>query len=212
MKSKFLLILFPLLIGVKINSLAQSLNFDKIRTEVNDSGSNQYYPFLLSKFNQSLSELNEIDFLHLYFGKQYYIKYNPKFDKEYLNCIQNSSVKKKTIACSKALINDPTNLELLSAVYNQTQSIKEKELLKSKFSSLWKVVKSYGNGKSRETPYVVNSVGEIYTISSTLLDIDLIKYQRTSTSVKGGTIDKFYTKKDSLFFKVIYNLDNLNLK
>lgn len=195
-----------------INSFGQTLDFSEIKSNVNDEDSNFYYPLVIAKFNENSITMADVDFLHLYYGKKYFGKHNPKFDKEYLKCIQNSPGKKKTSACLKALINDPTNLELLSNVYNQSQSLKEKDLLKYKFASLWKIINFYGDGKSQETPYIVNSVGEIYTISSTLLDINLIKYQRSSYSVKGGTIDKFYTKSDSVFFKVIYNSENLNLK
>ncbi len=209
---KLVKILISTVFLCSVKSFGQALNFDKIKASISDRESNLYYPFLVSKFKESPKDMSDVDLLHLYYGKKYDDNFNPKFDKEYLNCIQKSQPIKKASACNNALLNDPTNLELLSIVYNQPQSLEEKELLKYKFSSLWKTIKFYGDGKSEESPYLVNSVGEIYTICSHILNINLMKYQRSSTAVRGGTIDKFYTKRDSVFFKVIYNLDNLKLK
>jgi len=67
-----------------------------------------------------------------------------------------------------------------------------------------------GDGKTKETSYLVTSVGEEFLISD-LLGKNIRRFQRKSMMQKDGVVDEFSRGDEKIYFKVLYNTEKYKL-
>ncbi len=190
----------------------QNINFDSIKVNVQNENSNFYYEKLIYKFKFDPTTLSDEEVKNLYYGKRF-SKYKPSFfDPDYLDFTQSfaqGNLKKAIMYGEKYLEKDPTNPEVL--VYLETAYRKKDKESKNYYlyalqaKTLLDCIMKNGDGKTEETAFMVNSVGEEYLIAN-ILGKNIRTYKRSSAINKEGAIDKFSKGNDSIYFKIFESL------
>ena len=209
MKNKPIFILIILISNI---FFGQEINLDSIKQNVQNPNSNLFYEKIIAKFKSNPLEMNNEEIKNLYYGK-FYSKYNTsEMDSDYFECFENfkkGKFKNVKIFGEKYLEKDPTNSEVIWMVKNSYRKDKnsvEYILYDNQEKALTSLILKSGDGKTKETPYKVNSVGEEYYIGL-LLDEYLYNYQRKSYLQKDGITDEFTKGKKTYYFKVYYNIE-----
>lgn len=172
-----------------------------------------FYEKLITKFKTDPALLTNEEGENLLYGK-YYSNYSTlELDFDYLNCIGHFSkrnFKKTIISGEKLLEKDPVNSEIIAILrvaYNKKDKTSEKNILyTNQLKVLTNSILANGNGKTKETAYIVNSVGEEFLISD-LLGKNLRGFQRRSVMQNDGVIDEFSKGDEKIYFKVLYNTE-----
>lgn len=190
----------------------QNIDLDSIKVNVQNENSNFYYEKLIYKFKFDPTTLSDEEVKNLYYGKSF-SKYNPSFfDPDYLDFTQSfakGNLKKAIMYGEKYLEKDPTNPEVL--VYMETAYRKKDKESKNYYlyalqaKTLLACIMKNGDGKTEETAFKVNSVGEEYLIAN-ILGKNIRTYKRSSAINKEGVIDKFSKGNDSIYFKIFESL------
>ena len=197
--------------------LSQNLNFDSIKKNVQDESSNFFYEKLMYKFKFDPTSLSDEELQNLYYGK-YYSKYNAmELDFDYLDCtgyFSKGNYKKAIVSGEKFLQKDPTNVEVIAIMqisYSKKDKSSDKNILyTNQLKVLTDCILKSGDGKTKETSYLVTSVGEEFLISD-LLGKNIRRFQRKSTMQKDGVVDEFYREDEKIYFKVLYNTEKYKL-
>jgi hypothetical protein len=181
---------------------------------VQNENSNLYYEKLIYKFKFNPTSMSDEEVKNLYYGKKF-SKYKTKFfDTDYLEFTKNMAkrnMKKAIVYGEKYLEKDPTNPEILAymeiASRKKDKDSKNHILYALQTKTLLDCILKSGDGKSKETAIIVNSIGEEYFIAS-VLGKNIRTFQRTSILQKDGTIDGFSKGDDSIYFKVNESLED----
>ncbi|MBV8328015.1 DUF4919 domain-containing protein [Chryseobacterium sp.] len=195
-------------------SQAQNINLDSIKINVQNENSEFYYEKLIYKFKFDPTSLSDEEVKNLYYGKNFSKYRTYFFDPDYLDFMKSISQKnwKKTINYGeKYLVKDPTNTEVLTYILLAYEK-KDKEapnygLYAAQSKTLLNYIMQNGDGKTKETAFKVNSVGEVYLIAG-ILGKNIRTFKRTSTMQKDGTIDEFSKGDEKIYFKVFENIEN----
>jgi len=149
---------------------------------------------------------------NLYYGKKFSKYKTSFFDKDYLDFTRNyaqGNLKKAIISGEKYLEKDPSNSEVLTymeiAYRKKNKESKNYLLYSLQSKTLLNCIMKNGDGKTKETAFKVNSVGEEYLIAG-VLGKNIRTYKRTSILQKDGVIDGFSKGSDSIYFKVFEDL------
>ncbi|WP_223606482.1 DUF4919 domain-containing protein [Chryseobacterium sp. OSA05B] len=192
----------------------QNINLDSIKIDVQNENSTFYYEKLIYKFKFDPTSLTDEEVKNLYYGKNF-SKYKPHFfDTDYLDFTKNfaqGNLKKAIIYGEKYLEKDPTNSEVLTymeiAYRKKDKEAKNYYLYSLQSKTLLNCIMKNGDGKTKETAFKVNSVGEEYLIAN-ILGKNIKTFKRTSMMEKDGTIDEFSKGNESIYFMVFEDIEN----
>jgi len=193
-------------------AFSQTLNFDSIKINVQNENSDFYYEKLMYKFKFDPTSMSDEEVKNLYYGKKFSKYKTSFFDKDYLDFTRNyaqGNLKKAIISGEKYLEKDPSNSEVLTymeiAYRKKNKESKNYLLYSLQSKTLLNCIMKNGDGKTKETAFKVNSVGEEYLIAG-VLGKNIRTYKRTSILQKDGVIDGFSKGSDSIYFKVFEDL------
>ena len=211
MMSKFNLTVILILFSFFV--FGQNMNLDSIKANIQNENSNFYYEKLIYKFKFDPTTLSDEEAKHLYYGKKFSKYKTSFFDTDYFDFTKNfaqGNLKKAILSGEKYIEKDPTNSEVLTyleiAYRKKDKESKNHILYMLQAKTLLDCIMKSGDGKTKDTAFVVNSVGEEYLIAS-ILGKNIRTFQRTSSMQKDGTIDGFKKGNDSIYFKVFENME-----
>ncbi len=177
-------------------------NADSIRQKVNFIQGEYYYPKLLLRFAEGDSTMGPLHYYLIYFGLPFQPHYSPyakandelrkKFlERSYLDALNEGQ---------KIIAENPANV---TATYYTFMACKksgyeaEAALFKSRYFIFMEAILSSGDGKSRETAFVLNSVDDEYQV---LAYLDL-RFKRNQLKMQEGGkfFDRFQVKPGKLY-------------
>ena len=182
-------------------------DYEKIRTEIQDSSSVNYYPKLLTRMNAYDSTLTIVDYRHLYYGYIFQKEYEPYWrsdqEEKLLKYYRSTKISKndydKIIDLANRSISDfPFDLRQLNFmgyIYHLKGDEEMSLKINRRFQGVFAAIMSSGNGKTCETGYHVISVGHEYvfmnmfqfrmTSQSLTGDCDYISFEKDQRNVEG---------------------------
>lgn len=168
------------------------INFDKIKATIENSGSDNYYPNLLKRFNQFDSTLTTQDYALIYYGfsfQENYLKNQPN-ERVLSELSKSNDYKKIIIECQNILEKNPVSLlannKMGYALFKLERPESEWGKYQKRYRAFRKVIVYSGNGLSLKTAFKVIYVADEYDILYNYFDISKIQMQ---TLV--GLCDKF---------------------
>jgi len=190
-------------------SQKSEINLDNIKKEIADQESEFYYQKMLFKYQGMPKSIDSLEAQHLYYGRTFLEKTVSTSDDEFKKLLKNFHRKNYQEAITKTrdlLSKDPTNLDLLMIMlqcYDKQQDVKNFSYYLSQFKLLTSAILDSGDGKSEESAYLVNSVGDEYI----LINVIQIPRQasRSSKPATGGMFDIWENNNTKTYIKVIYN-------
>jgi tetratricopeptide (TPR) repeat protein len=214
-----------------ITSLAygQSLDLEKIRTEINDSTHQYFYPKLVAEFLTGPEYYSGEKSIYLYYGYMYSKYYKPlRYSKEgnqFDKFLANERYKKAIEIGEKLLEQDPVALDLLLKLhvcYKSGNMPDEATNALKKAEVLIRAIKSAG-----DAPYKVTSVNDEYVFMGVekMTGIarisgnpnDSVKIPRTEVQGIRSMLDTWEVKderaneKKVIYFEVLYNTSSFKL-
>ncbi|PQA90030.1 protein of unknown function [Chryseobacterium piscicola] len=203
-----------ILVTFSLFAFSQNINFDSIKINVQSENSNLYYEKLMYKFKFDPTSMSDEEVKNLYYGKKFSKYKTAFFDTDYFDFTKNFSqgnLKKAIISGEKYLEKDPTNSEVLTyleiAYRKKDKESKNHILYSLQSKTLLNCIMKNGDGKTKETAFKVNSVGEEYLIAGKL-GKNIRTFKRTSIMQNDGTIDGFSKGNEAIYFKVYESIEN----
>ena len=203
-----------ILVTFSFFAFSQNINFDSIKINVQNENSNLYYEKLIYKFKFDPTSMSDEEVKNLYYGKKFSKYKTAFFDTDYFDFTKNfaqGNLKKAIISGEKYLEKDPTNSEVLTyleiAYRKKDKESKNHVLYSLQSKTLLNCIMKNGDGKTKETAFKVNSVGEEYLIAS-ILGKNIRTFKRTSIMQNDGTIDGFSKGNEAIYFKVYDSIEN----
>lgn len=203
--------LFYIFISTTVYSQNSTLDFNEIKTNVQDSTSKYFYEKLVYRFQYDPTIMDSLEIKHLYYGKFFSVYNGKPFSKEKLDFIdkfQNDSLQETLIAGNAILRNDPTDIETL-AIMLQIYSKNEDEsgdfgFRAMQLKRLLQNIKDLGVFSDEEQQYTVMSIADEYVFAG-FLKIDLRKYKRISKAKNDSTLDEWKSGRKKIIFRVMHN-------
>ena len=164
------------------DGLAQQIskiNFNVISEAVKAPKSRYHYPKLFDRYKRNDTTLSKVDYKYLYYGQAALPNYRPygkdPRKQELLTALQQND-HKKALTLGKAILADkPFEINTIFgmvAAYSQMKNDKEARLWDFKFRRLVDTIFDSGNGRSKETAYVVTDSGDEFIVTGILgLDV-----------------------------------------
>uniref|UniRef100_A0A494G908 Hflx-type G domain-containing protein n=1 Tax=Solanum lycopersicum TaxID=4081 RepID=A0A494G908_SOLLC len=185
-----------------------AVDLKTIGKNLKNSKSLYNYEKLIFKYKAYPKSLDTIESRHLYYGRNFRSDLVSTTDEDFKALAEafksgdfDDCIKKGKILYEK----DPTNLDVLLILLRAYDSKKDGSNFMhhlSQFRTLTDAVRSSGDGKSENTAYLVNSVGDEYILLNILnLGQD---YTRVSKPGKGGMFDIWRKDNNTVFIKVLY--------
>ena len=186
-----------------------SIDLKKIKKEIFKKDSNYNIDKLTFKYQGLPKSLDSLDSQYLYYARNFQSNVINTNDQDFVDLAENFRSKNYSSVVSRAknlLAKDPTNLDILMIVIQSCEALEDSKNFTHyllQFRALTKAIIDSGNGKTEETPYLVNSVGDEYI----LLNISRWPQEsiRSSKAVKGGMLDVWDDNGKKIYIKVIYN-------
>ncbi|MEN9304450.1 MAG: hypothetical protein RL264_2879 [Bacteroidota bacterium] len=206
-----LLLNVQLVVGQKISNV----NFNTIKSLVEDKKSTFYYPNLLERMRNLDTSITTEEFSYLYYGNVYFEKYSPystgKNQEEFFKFYNKKEYEKAIPLGLKELEENPINLTMLFKMlvcYHVSGDKSTARKYAKLYYGLLGSIYDSGDGKGIETAFVVIKVADEYQI---LADLEL---ESTSQSLQGDTdvlvLDKKSQEKiEKLYFNVRKPLESL---
>lgn len=190
-------------------SQKSKINLDDIKKEITDKDSEFYYQKMLFKYKGLPKSIDSVEAQHLYYGRTFLDKTISTSDKSFKKLLDDFKKQDyaETITKANQLLSvDPTNLDLLMIMlqcYDKQQDVKNFTYYLSQFKLLTSAILDSGDGKSEDSAYLVNSVGDEYI----LINVIQIPRQasRSSKPATGGMFDIWENNNTKTYIKVIYN-------
>lgn len=190
-------------------SQKSKINLDDIKKEITDKDSEFYYQKMLFKYKGLPKSIDSVEAQHLYYGRTFLdktISTNDKSFKKLLDDFKKQDYAETITKANQLLSVDPTNLDLLMIMlqcYDKQQDVKNFTYYLSQFKLLTSAILDSGDGKSEDSAYLVNSVGDEYI----LINVIQIPRQasRSSKPATGGMFDIWENNNTKTYIKVIYN-------
>lgn len=200
---------FFLMIAAFGFSQKSKINLDDIKKEITDKDSEFYYQKMLFKYKGLPKSIDSVEAQHLYYGRTFLDKTISTSDKSFKKLLDDFKKQDyaETITKANQLLSvDPTNLDLLMIMlqcYDKQQDVKNFTYYLSQFKLLTSAILDSGDGKSEDSAYLVNSVGDEYI----LINVIQIPRQasRSSKPATGGMFDIWENNNTKTYIKVIYN-------
>lgn len=166
---------FILVLLIWVNSvLAQnigSVNFSKIRSEIQDPNSQYYYPSLLKRIWADDTTLELKHYKRLYYGsvfQDYYHPYGASDAKKEFSQIYSDKKHKEAISKGKEVLSEnPVDIEVtLKMIYSylELKDTAAAKIYGHKYFGFLDVIYSSGDGQTPQTAFVVISVDDEYRI------------------------------------------------
>lgn len=202
-------ILFFLFI-IPFFGLSQKTKLDLKNIEKNLSNPNSTYNYdrLIFKYKGLPKSIDSIEAQHLYYGRNFrndLVSQSGDDFKELAEAFKSNNFI-ECIKLGKALYaKDPTNLDvilILLRAYDQTKDIGNFSHHIAQLRLLTDAIKNSGDGKSEQTAYKVNSVGDEY-IFLNMMNVGQ-DYTRTSKALKDGVIDIWEKGENKIYIKILY--------
>lgn len=202
-------ILFFLFI-IPFFGLSQKTKLDLKNIEKNLSNPNSTYNYdrLIFKYKGLPKSIDSIEAQHLYYGRNFrndLVSQSGDDFKELAEAFKSNNFI-ECIKLGKALYaKDPTNLDvilILLRAYDQTKNIGNFSHHIAQLRLLTDAIKNSGDGKSEQTAYKVNSVGDEY-IFLNMMNVGQ-DYTRTSKALKDGVIDIWEKGENKIYIKILY--------
>jgi len=155
------------------------INFNVISEAVKAPKSRYHYPKLFDRYKRNDTTLSKVDYKYLYYGQAALPNYRPygkdPRKQELSNALQAND-HKKALALGKAILADkPFDVNTIFgmvAAYSQMKNDKEARLWDFKFRRLVDTIFDSGNGRTKETAYVVTDSGDEFIVTGILgLDV-----------------------------------------
>lgn len=164
---------------------------------------------MVFKYQALPKSIDSLEAIHLYYGRNFLDKTVSTSDDNFKKIMKdfNKQDYPKTIEKTKDLLSkDPTNLDLLMIMlqcYDKQKDTKNFVYYLNQFQLLTNAILKSGDGKSEDSAYLVNSVGDEYI----LLNVIRIPMQasRSSKPTEGGMFDIWNNNNTKTYIKVIYN-------
>lgn len=165
-------IIFP----AKSQDFFEAPDFTQIERNVKEQASTYYYPNLMKKYQNGVTNMTPEEGRHLYFGYVYQPGYVPSDTSEYNGKLAAILSKKSLIQEDYAnilqfsdalLLEDPFNLRALNAkllVYAQQNNTEEYKKVALRRRIVQDAIISSGDGMSEKTPFYVIKVAHEYDI------------------------------------------------
>ena len=173
MKAYLLTILFLITAGAGYGQQVSNVNFDAIKTDISDTKSNFYYPLLLKRFQAADTTLTAVERTHLYYGQIFTDTYSPygSITKDFNDLCKAKNYKKAISVGEKALVKQPLDAKLifrLLVCYYKSGDRAMAASYATRYHILLGAIIASGDGKSRETAYVVANVADEYDVLASL--------------------------------------------
>lgn len=190
-------------------SQKSKINLENIKKEILNQDSEFYYQKMLFKYKGLPKSIDSVEAQHLYYGRTFLDKTISTSDKSFRKLLDDFKKQDyaETITKANQLLSvDPTNLDLLMIMlqcYDKQQDVKNFTYYLSQFKLLTSAILDSGDGKSEDSAYLVNSVGDEYI----LINVIQIPRQasRSSKPATGGMFDIWENNNTKTYIKVIYN-------
>lgn len=200
---------FFLMMAASGFSQKPKINLDDIKKEITDKDSEFYYQKMLYKYKGLPKSIDSLEAQYLYYGRTFLQKTVSTSDKPFKKLLDDFKKQDYTETITKAnqlLSEDPTNLDLLMIMlqcYDKQQDVKNFSYYLSQFKLLTSAILDSGDGKSEDSAYLVNSVGDEYI----LINVIQIPRQASKSSkpATGGMFDIWENNSTKTYIKVIYN-------
>ena len=162
---------FPFLYGQKISNV----DFDEIKFEIQNSQSNYYYPLLIERFLDFDTSFTETEFRYIYYGSIYSDYYSPyrtsDNEKRFIEKFNQKKFEEAITYGNEVLKENPVNLRFLFRMficYQELHDITTAYQYASMYYPLLNVILHSGDGRSKQTAFVVVSVSDEYVILNEL--------------------------------------------
>ncbi len=174
-KVKLLTLVVFITTNVLFGQKISNIDFDLIKSQIQDSTSTFYYPVLIKKFLDLDTTITDKEFCFIYYGNVYFDKYNPygtgKNEDEFIELYNLGMFKEAIPIGQRTLIDSPVNLRILYKMlvcyHKLGDKVTAKKYANLYFGLLNEIYKS-GDGNSIETAYVVVKVNDEYQILNDL--------------------------------------------
>ena len=230
-KKMIFMLLLIILLGNLYAQKISNIDFDKIKPAIQDSSSNYYYPILIERF-LNFEDLMENEYKYLYYGSVFQDNYSPykKSDNEkiFLEKVNKKMFEAAIPYGTEAMKENPMNLKVLLRMlvcYHELDNKETASQYAKLYYALLNVIHRSGDGKSKETAYVVACVSDEYEILANLeltpisqglsgmTDIIRVEKKGETGSIpveeKGKKSKKIKTKIDSVYFNVSKPFESL---
>lgn len=204
----FLILLLLFVSSFSFAQKSKKIDLDLIKKETKSEKSPYNYEKLLFKYKGLPKSLDSIEAQYLYYGRNFVSEKISVTDDDFKNLLDSFKEKDFTKAAElgeSLFQKDPTNLDILMILLQSYDALKDERNFVhhlTQFRLLGDAMKSSGDGKSQKTAYIVNSVGDEYTLVSILnLGKDAT---RSSKPTKDGMFDIWRKDGATIYIKVLY--------
>ena len=201
------LLVVLMLVSVQFFGQKTSVDLAKIQQNIKSKESPYFSERIIYRFRGIPFSLDNAEALHLYFGRNFtdVVKFEDPEFKELAQAYRDKNIDECLRLGKELYQKDPTNLDILMILlnaYTVTRNQKQFGLHLSQFQLLINAIKSTGDGKSKKSAYLVNSVGDEYILLNVLTKGE--KYERRSKVIKDGVLDIWEKDKEKIYIKVLY--------
>lgn len=209
-KTLALITLTTLLVTAKSQEKTfQAPDYEKIKTEIQDTSSIYYYPKLMSRLVGYDTTLTATDYKHLYYGYVFQKEYQPYWrssdEEKLVKFYRSTNIAKKDydkiIELTSHSVSefpfDLRQLNFMGYIYHLKGNEEMAKKVSLRFHGIFGAIMSSGDGKTCETGFHVISVGHEYVF------LNLFQFNMTSQSLTGDC-DYLSLKKDSRNIDGVY--------
>ena len=167
--NRILLFFFLMMVAFGFSQKSK-INLDNIKKEITDKDSDFYYQKMLFKYKGLPKSIDSLEAQYLYYGRTFLDKTISTSDKPFKKMLDDFKKQDYAETITKAnqlLSEDPTNLDLLMIMlqcYDKQKDMKNFTYYLSQFKLLTSAILDSGDGKSEDSAYLVNSVGDEYIL------------------------------------------------
>jgi tetratricopeptide (TPR) repeat protein len=193
-------IIFLLVINFTYCQDNLNINYDEIKTLIQDSESEYYYPKLLKRFNDFDPTLTDYENALIYYGFSFHENYlkNKLSEVNLKKFIEANDFENLEKECIKILDKNPLSLEannnLGFALYNLGKPEEEWKKYQKRYRNIRKVIALSGNGKSCDSAFKVIYVSDEYNMMNSYFELVNIKRQGIQ-----GLCDYFKTEQSKYY-------------
>ncbi|WP_417430442.1 DUF4919 domain-containing protein [Halpernia sp.] len=185
------------------------INFEEIKTNVQDSTSKYFYERIVFRFQYDPTLLDSLEMKHLYYGK-FYSKYKRdgfNFDKfDFVKNFRSRDSEENIKKADQLLYKDPTDLEVLAIVLQvfskENSDNREFGLRAMQLRRLLETILKSGSGEDENSAFTVMSVSDEFVLAG-FLKINLHTFKRASKMTKDATFDRWKDGKKMLIFRIM---------
>lgn len=205
---KYFLFLLIVLFPVSIFAQKPKIDFKAVEKSLTSEKSPYHYDKLIFKYKAYPKSLDSMESQYLYYGRNFRKDIISTTDDDFkmLAADFKNGNFDECIRLGKILYDkDPTNLDILLILLKAYDSKKDGNNFMhhlSQFRALTDAIRGSGDGKSEETPLMVNTVGDEYILLN-IMNLGQ-EYNRTSAASKDGMLDLWQKENNKVYIKVLY--------